>query len=111
MVLVVALADGVQAGNVRLVVADRARHETAIGGSLVIAPQAAHRVVDGREDLHRLVAWIDALELFVDRENAAQFAIKLLAREVREIEVYTLLAALDAQAFIDANVENLAGGD
>ena len=66
VILIVALADGVQAGNVRLLIARRAGSQAALGRALVVDPQAAHRVVDGRENLHRHVARIDALELLVD---------------------------------------------
>ena len=53
-----------------------------VGGALVVAPQPAHRVVDGREDLHRHVARIDALELLVDFQDAGQLAVERLARQV-----------------------------
>ncbi len=111
VVLVVALADGVEAGDVGLLVARRAELEPAVGGPLVVGPQAAHRVVDGREDLHRHVARIDALELLVDLQDAAELAVELLARDVRQVEVDALPVRLDAQALVDADVEDLARGD
>ena len=44
---------------------------------LEVDPQAAHRVVDGGEDLHRVLVRIDADELLVDLEDARE----LLAQE------------------------------
>ena len=111
VVLVVALADGVQAGDVGLMVARRAGDESAFGRAFVVGPQSAHRVVDGGEDLHRLVARVDALEFLVDAEDAAELAVELFARDVREVEVDAGPFALDAETFVDADVEDLAGGD
>ena len=72
--------------------------QAAGGGALVVDPQAAHRVMDGREDLHRHVARIDALELLVDLENAAELVIERRARNVRQVEIDAQPVLLDAQA-------------
>ena len=61
VVLVLALAGGKDAGDV--------------GHLVEVHPQAAHGVVHAGEDLHRLVARIDADELLVDLENAAELAV------------------------------------
>ena len=52
VVVVVALADRVEPGDVRLLVDRVARVEAALFGPRVVGPQAAHGVVDGGEDLH-----------------------------------------------------------
>ena len=76
MILVVALADGVQAGNVRLLVAHRADDQPALAVGFVIDPQSAHRIVDGGEDFHRHFARIDPLEFLVDFQDAAQLVVE-----------------------------------
>ena len=111
MVLVVALADGVQARDVRACWWRAARRKPPVGRALVVHPQAAHRVVDGREDLHRHVARVDALEFLVDFQDAAQLAVELVARNVRQVEIHAQPVLLDAQPLVDADVEDLARGD
>ena len=78
VVLVVDLADGVEARDVGRVVARRAHDERAVGGALVVDPEAAHRVVHGREDPHRVLVRVVADELLVDLEDAGE----LLAEEL-----------------------------
>ena len=101
VVLVVDLAAGVEAGDVRRLVARRADLERAARVLLEVDPQAAHRVVDGREDLHRVLVRIDADELLVDLEDARE----LLAQErlvlVREVEV-DLVLVLAGLGVVDA---------
>src|SRR5690606_13755406 len=63
MVAVVDFADGVESRDARLLIARRAHDETTRLVALVVGPEASHPVVDGGEDLHRLVARIDPLEL------------------------------------------------
>ena len=48
-----------------------------------VHPQAAHGVVHAGEYLHRRVARIVANELFIDLEDALEFAIKGGAVDVR----------------------------
>ena len=67
--------------------------------------------MDGGEDLHRHVARIDALELLVDLQNAAQLPVEHLARNVRQVEIHAQPVLLDAQPFVGADVEDLARGD
>ena len=83
VVLVVAFADRVETGDVGLVIPRRAGHQATFRGPLVVGPHAAHRVVDGRKNLHRRLARIDALEFFVDVQDAAQLAVEFFARNVR----------------------------
>ena len=111
VVLIVAFANCKETWNVRLVVLRRARLQAAFCRSFVVCPQTAHAVVNGRKDLHRMIAWIDSLELLVDLEDAAKLAIEFLARDVRKVEVHALAIFLDATTFVDANVENLACRD
>ena len=61
-----------------------------------------------REDLHWLVTWIDALELFVDFEDTAKLSIQLLARNVREVEIDALSIRFDTAAFVHTDVEDLS---
>ncbi len=64
-----------------------------------------------RENLHRYIPRIDPLELFVNVQNAAKFAIEFRARNMREIQIHTLLIFVDTQTVVHANVENLACSD
>ena len=111
VILIVAFADGIQAGNVRLLIAQRADFQSAGGGAFVIDPQTAHRVMDGGENFHRHFARIDALELFVNAQNAAELFIEHVARNVRQVEIHGQSILLDAQSFVGADVENLARGN
>ena len=111
MVLVIALADGVQPGNVRDLVLRRAEPQAAGGRPLVIDPQSAHRIVDGGEDLHRRLAWVDPLELLVNVENATQLLVEVSRGNVRDVEVDAQPILLDRQPFVRADVENLARGN
>ncbi len=78
VVLVLALARGKDAGN--------------IGHLVEVDPKAAHGVVHAREDLHRLHARIDADELLVDLQNAAELVVQRLAVDVRQVEIDHRLA-------------------
>ena len=95
VVLVFALAGGVDAGDVR--------------GLLVIDPEAAHGVVHARENLHGRDARIDADKLLVDFENAFQLAVERLGVDVGEVEVDHRLA-VDAEVVLVDDLEDFAGG-
>ena len=79
-------------------VAARTGNQPAGGGSVVVGPQPAHRVVHGREDLHRRLARVDALELLVDAEDAAQLAVELRPLDVRQVEVDAVAVRFEAEA-------------
>ncbi len=116
VVLVVDLADGVEAGDVGRVVARRARLERAALVALVVHPEAAHRVVDGGEDLHRVVVRVDADELLVDLEDAGELVAEELLVLVREVEVDLVLVLArvrveDAAPLVEARLEERARGD
>ena len=86
VVLVVALADGIQALDVGHLVSRVAFDQSARVLVLdEVHPQAAHGVVDGREDPHRGRARIFAYELFVDFENAAELDVNLLLVQMRQV--------------------------
>ena len=111
MVLVLAFADGVQAGDVGLLVPRRADVQPAVAVGLVVDPQPAHRVVDGGEDFHRHLAGVGPLELLVDFQDAGQLAVQHLAGDVGHVEVDAHPPGLHAQAFLHADLEDLAGAD
>ena len=110
MVRVVAFAGGVEPRNVRRLLARAALHQIVVGVGLVVAPQPAHRVMDGGEDLHRLVPRVDSLELLVDLHDAAELAIEDGGGNVRDVEVDGVLA-LDAHSHVLHHREDLARGD
>ena len=96
VVLVLALAAGEDAGDV--------------GHLVEVDPETAHGVVHAGEDLHGLDVGIDADELLVDFENAAELVVEGGAVDVGEVEVDHGLA-VDAEAeFVDDLVDG-AGGD
>ena len=95
VVLVLALAGGKDAGDV--------------GHLVEVDPQAAHGVVHAGEDLHRLLARIDADELLVDLENAVELAVQRGAVDVREVEVDHGLA-VEAEAELVDDLVNGARG-
>src|SRR6185312_14267536 len=78
-----------------------------------VRPQPAHRVMDRREDLHRLVQRVGADEFFIDLENAFEPGEDGLTAAfldfVAKIEVDHVSAA-HAQALL-ADFEDLAGGN
>ena len=111
MILIVAFANGVQPGDVGLLVPGRALNEAAGAAFFIVDPEAAHGIMHGRENFHRHDPRIDALELLVDLQNAAEFAIERLAGHVREVEVNAQSVLLDRQPLGGADVENLAGGN
>ena len=96
MVLILALARGVNAGNVR--------------GLGEIHPQAAHGVVHAGENLHGRVAGIVAHELLVNFQNAFELAIENLAIDVGEVEIDHRLA-VDAEVVLVHHFVDGAGGD
>src|SRR5262249_26124067 len=77
----------------------------------VIDPQATHRIMDGREDLHRHFTWIDALEFLVDFQNATKLLIEHLARQMGQIQIYGQPFDVDRESLVGADVEYLAGRD
>src|SRR5205085_4435616 len=87
-----------------------ALHQIVVGVRFVVAPQPAHRVVHGGEDLHRLVPRVDALELLVDLHDAAELAIEDGGGDVRDVEVDGVLA-FDAHPQVLHHREDLAGGN
>ncbi len=111
MILIVALADGVEVGNIGPLVARRAGDQPARRVSFVVDPQPAHGVVDGGEDFHRHFARVDALELFVDFQNAAELQVECVSRDVRQVEIDAQPVALDAQVLVRADVEDFARGN
>ena len=56
-------------------------------------------------------ARVDALEFFVNFQDAAQLLVERGARDVRQIEIDAQPVAFDAQALVGADVEDLACGD
>ena len=109
--LVIALADGEGPRNVRLLVARRADGQAVPGVGLVVAPQAAHRIMDGGKNLHRRRAGIGALELLVDFQNAGQLPVQQVARQVGHVEIDAHPVRLRAESLLDADLENLSRGD
>ena len=95
VVLVLALAAGKDAGDVRHLVE--------------VHPKSAHRVVHARKDLHRLHARIDADELLVDFEDAAELVVQRLAIDVRQVEINHRLAVESEAEFIDHFVDGARG--
>ena len=86
------------------------------GVALEVDPEAAHRVVHGGEDAHRVLVRVLADELLVDLEDAGELLAEHLARQVRHVEVdlVLVLAALrveDAAPLVEALLEELAAGD
>src|SRR5713226_6719984 len=75
----------------------------------VIHPQAAHGVVHAGEDFHGHVARIVAHKLFVNFEDAFQLAIKHLAIDVSQVEIYHWLA-VDPKIVLVDNLEDGASG-
>ena len=67
---------------------------------LAIDPDAAHRVVDRREDLHRDLARILTHEVAVHLEDAAELALEVVSRDVREVEV-DAVRVVHAEAHVD----------
>src|SRR5262245_8598773 len=65
----------------------------------------------GGENLHRRRARINALKFLVDVENATELAIKLMLRDMCQIEINTLPVLLNGQSFVDTDIENLARRD
>ena len=96
VILVFALAGGIDAGNV--------------GGLVEVHPQPAHGVVHAGEDLHRRVARIVADKLLVDLENAFELAVEDLAVDVGQVEIDHRLA-VDAEVVLVDHLVNGAGGD
>ena len=96
MVLVIALARRHEAGDVRVMHA--------------VDPDAAHRVVHGREDLHRHLARILTDELGVHLENAAELVLEVVRRDVREVEVDAAVV-VDTEPHMDADLEDRTGGN
>ena len=107
MVLVVALADRVEALDARALVARARQVQEAVAGPLVVHPQPAHRVVDRRIDLHRLLAWVLARELLIDLENALELALERLAGHVRQVQEHGHAAA-HAEAHVDLSARHVA---
>src|SRR5260370_8760487 len=113
MVLIVDLAARVEARNVRRLVGRRAGAYGSVLRAIEVDPQAAHRVVHGREDAHRIEVRVFADEPLVDLEHAGELLAKQLARQMRhvEIDLVLVLAALgvvDASLFVEAPLEELA---
>ena len=82
-----------------------------IGGLVLsIYPHAAHGVVHGGKNLHGFYARIDAQKLFVNFQDAFEFAIQRLARDVRHVEIYGGLS-VQAEAFLIDDAMNGARGD
>ena len=75
-----------------------------------VDPDAAHRIVDGREDLHRHLARIFSDEVHVDFEDTAELALQVVRIDMREVEVDAVLA-VDAQTHVHADLEDSARGD
>jgi hypothetical protein len=109
--LIIALADGKDSRHIRLLIARRAGDQAAFGVALVIAPQAAHRIMHGGKNLHRGVPRIDALEFFVNLQNAGEFAVQHFARELAHVEIDAGTVLLHAQPFLQADLEYFARGD
>ncbi|KKN36540.1 hypothetical protein LCGC14_0772460, partial [marine sediment metagenome] len=65
----------------------------------------------GRINLHGHPARIDALEFFVDFQDAAELQVERRRRDVRQIEIDAQAVLLDAQALGGADVEDFARGD
>ena len=91
VVLMIALARSHESRNVRVVVA--------------VDPDTAHRVMYGREDLHRHLARILTDELRVHLENAAKLALEVIRRDMGEVEVNAALI-VDAEPHVDADLED-----
>lgn len=62
--------------------------------------------MDRGTNLHRHIARIDTLEFFVNIKNATKLAIQFTARNMRQVEVDALAIRLNAEPFVNANVEN-----
>ena len=62
----------------------------------------------GGKDFHGMIARVDALEFLVNLQDPAQLAVQFATWNMRQIQVHALLARLNAQALVHADVENLA---
>src|SRR5690242_177447 len=81
-------------------------------GGLVfgVHPHAAHGVVHAGENLHRLFARVHAEKLFVDFQNAFEFAVEGLARDVADVEINGGFS-IEAELFLVNDAVNGARGD
>ncbi len=77
---------------------------------LVVGPEPAHRVVDAGEDAHRHLCRVVTHELAVDLHDAAELDLEHMRVQMADVEV-DLVLAVDAEAEVHADVEDLAGGD
>ena len=66
--------------------------------------------MDAGEDLHGHQRGVFAGELAVDLDDAAELQLQVVSAEVGEVEV-DHVSAPDAEALIDADVEDFSGGD
>ena len=76
------------------------------GLMLPINVDTAHKVVYGRENLHRNFMRVIAVEGLVNIHNTFQTAIQIIVGQMAQIQIY-LIFAVNAKTHIDANVINL----
>src|SRR5262249_53439355 len=103
-------------GDVRRLVPRRADDELAVRALLEVDPEPAHRVVDGREDAHRVVVRILPDELVVDLEHPGELLREHVLRQVGDVEVdlELVLPALrveHATVLVEALEKELAARD
>ena len=118
VVLVVCFPGGIQARDARHLVARAIQVQRgAVGALFVVHPQAAHGVVHGRVNAHRLRHRVFAHKLLVDLQYATQLVHDeftghaALAVQVRNVEVHllaTLHPASHAAHAVDDEADNVA---
>ena len=91
MVVILSLAGRKNAGNIRHL--------------LEVDPQAAHRVMHARENLHRHFTRIVADKLFVNFKNAFELAIQRFLVDVRQVEINHRLS-INAQPMLVHHLVN-----
>ena len=94
MILIVAFAGSHKARDVRVM--------------FTVYPDAAHGVMDGREDFHRHFTRILTYEVIVHFEDAAQFAFEVISRNMGQVEVYAVRVG-HAEAHVHNNLVDCAG--
>ena len=111
VILVVRLTEGVETFDVgHHRVGRTVDHALAIRLGAIGGPQAAHRIMDAWEDLHRKFCRIVTDELTVDLDDAAELALQVFATKVRKVEEHHVSAA-NAKAVLHANLEDLTCRD
>ena len=77
---------------------------------LAVNPDTAHRVVNGREDLHRNLPRILSDKVTVHLKNTAELALQIISRDMRQIEVHPV-RIMHAEPHVNNDLINGPGSD